>query len=310
MTRKHMEYFLTVLKFQNLSLAAENLFISRQALSKIIREMEKELGYQLFVRSKNGVRPTDEGLQVAQHLSVIKEEYDRMLNQVEKHEQKEINVLAFDDIIEYLSADFIIAFSEKYPDILLHFIEGTDINAHDMLMLHKCDAAIVPDSIDVTKFENVFLFHSQYGVLVNCENPLYGNEVVSFADLQKQRVIGKNRELLYYQNDLKYILAQGGKINFSAEVSDNFIAIELVKKNFGIAFAWDYCIKKYIDEKIMKFIPLMKEGWGRDIYFIKNSEVRENKDKAQIVKCFEKFLVEWVQMFNKIYSAQKNNDSK
>jgi DNA-binding transcriptional LysR family regulator len=49
----HLRYFVAVAQTPNITKAAEQLFISRQALSKAIRELELECGNELFTR-KNG----------------------------------------------------------------------------------------------------------------------------------------------------------------------------------------------------------------------------------------------------------------
>ncbi len=282
-------------RYQNLSLASQELYVSRQALSKSIREMEQELGFELFTRTKYGIKPTDEGLRVAQHVSSILDHYEQMFHVAPTEERAEIHIFTFDDIIDYLSADFVVQFVKAHPNILLHLVEQTDTFAHDSLLLRKCDGAIVPDSIDVTKFENEFLFHSQYGCIIHKDNPLSQKDKVTLSDLQKQRVIGKNRELLYYQNDLKFIQSQGCKVTFVAEVSDNFQARELVRQNIGVAFAWDYSIQDYLDSDQMVFRPLIKEGWGRDIFFIQSTDTVNDKN----INTFKKFLLDWVRSHRK-----------
>lgn len=290
MTQKHLEYFLKVLRYQNISLAAKELYISRQALSKIIREMEQELGVNLFVRMKEGVRPTDDGLRIAQHAAVIMKEFQQMINPISQKKRDELTIFTFDDIIDYLSADFIIEYTKTYPNILLHFVEGTDISAHDNLLLHRCDVAIVPDSIDVKKFSNEFLFHSQYGVIINRENPLSKNEIVSLDDLAKEKVIGKSRELLYYQNDLEFIFNQGCDIDFIVEVSENSVARRLVENNIGVALAWNYAIHDYLDNEKLVFRPLITNNWGRNIYFIQNTDTICDKK----INAFRDFLCKWI----------------
>lgn len=66
---ENMKIFLTVAKIGNINKAADELFLTHQNLSFIIKNMEKELGLKLFNRDKKGVQLTDEGrafLHVAQ----------------------------------------------------------------------------------------------------------------------------------------------------------------------------------------------------------------------------------------------------
>ena len=292
MTNKHLEYFMMAFRYQNLTLAANELFVSRQALSKMIREMEQELGKKLFTRSKTGITPTDEAIRIARHADVILDEYDKLTNTkpVTNHKYFEINVYTFDDVMDYLTPDFVYEFSVRNPNTLLHFIEGTDVAARDNLLLHRCDFSIVPDSIDISQFESYLLFHSQYGIIINKSNPLSDKEVISFEDLQTQKVIGKNRDLLYYQQDLSFITRSGCDVDFIAEVSNNFIARELVKRNLGVAFAWNYAIDLYITDELV-FRPLLRQDWGRSIFLVHNSRT----ELSPQLKAFRDFLLDWVE---------------
>ena len=59
MNQKQMQYFVTVYQTQNIQAAAEQLFVTRQGVSKVLRLLEEELGQVLFRRSSKGVSPTD-----------------------------------------------------------------------------------------------------------------------------------------------------------------------------------------------------------------------------------------------------------
>lgn len=56
-----LEYALEVMQTNSLSKASENLFITKTALSESIIQLEKELGFQVFRRSRAGMQPTEEG---------------------------------------------------------------------------------------------------------------------------------------------------------------------------------------------------------------------------------------------------------
>ena len=58
---KHIEYFVKASEFKSMSQAAEALFISQQALSKCMQNLETELGCKLFHRTSKGSILTDEG---------------------------------------------------------------------------------------------------------------------------------------------------------------------------------------------------------------------------------------------------------
>lgn len=56
-----MTYVLEVDKEGSISQAAQNLYMAQPNLSKAIKELEKEVGFQIFKRTSTGVKPTEEG---------------------------------------------------------------------------------------------------------------------------------------------------------------------------------------------------------------------------------------------------------
>ena len=58
---KHIEYFIETCAYPSMSQAAEALFVSQQALSKCMANLETELGCKLFHRTSKGSILTDEG---------------------------------------------------------------------------------------------------------------------------------------------------------------------------------------------------------------------------------------------------------
>lgn len=55
MNQKQMQYFVTVYETQNIQVAADQLFVTRQGVSKVIRLLETELGQALFTDRKSVV---------------------------------------------------------------------------------------------------------------------------------------------------------------------------------------------------------------------------------------------------------------
>ena len=61
MNTKILKCFQTVYEEKNLGRAARRLYITPQGLSKNIRQLEEELGSSLFLRTAQGMEPTEGG---------------------------------------------------------------------------------------------------------------------------------------------------------------------------------------------------------------------------------------------------------
>ena len=57
-----LKYFLAAAREENITKAAESLFISQPALSRQLMQLEEELGVKLFVRGQHSITLTEEGM--------------------------------------------------------------------------------------------------------------------------------------------------------------------------------------------------------------------------------------------------------
>ena len=61
MTLQQLRYAITIADSTSMNEAAKQLFISQPSLSSSIRDLEEELGMELFIRSSRGITLTPEG---------------------------------------------------------------------------------------------------------------------------------------------------------------------------------------------------------------------------------------------------------
>ena len=79
MTIQQLEYLLEVNRSKSITTAAKKLYITQGSLSKAISTLEKELGFPIFSRTRNGVVPTDRGLEVLEYAGRICADHRAML---------------------------------------------------------------------------------------------------------------------------------------------------------------------------------------------------------------------------------------
>jgi len=75
MTLQQMRYAITIADCGSMNEAAHKLFITQPSLSSTIKELEKELGTPIFVRSNRGITITQEGLEFLGYARQIIDQY-------------------------------------------------------------------------------------------------------------------------------------------------------------------------------------------------------------------------------------------
>lgn len=78
MTFQQLQYFLEVHKAGTFSQAAKNMIVTTSSVSITISNLEKELGYPLFIRSQKGLTLTANGQKVLDHATHICERYRQL----------------------------------------------------------------------------------------------------------------------------------------------------------------------------------------------------------------------------------------
>ncbi|MBQ9609763.1 MAG: LysR family transcriptional regulator [Lachnospiraceae bacterium] len=76
MTLVQLKYAITVAGENSLNDAAKKLFISQPSLSAAIHSLEEEIGIELFIRSKTGIKITPEGMEFIGYARQVVEQYE------------------------------------------------------------------------------------------------------------------------------------------------------------------------------------------------------------------------------------------
>lgn len=84
MRMEDLRYLIQVADIGSISLAAEACYITQQGLSRIISNLEKELGVKLFHRKNNRIQLTDVGELVVSRARELDGLYQHMLNDVSR----------------------------------------------------------------------------------------------------------------------------------------------------------------------------------------------------------------------------------
>lgn len=149
------EAFLEVMKYGSLTQAAAKLSYSQPAISRMIKDLEKEYGILLLNRSSDKVSATNEALRLLPYLKNIvrneeslREEVDRIKN----IESGKINLGAYSSTMISFLPKLIQNFTTLHPKIEINLIESTYAEMCVHLRQHTVDFAVA-SQIDFPDYE-------------------------------------------------------------------------------------------------------------------------------------------------------------
>ena len=134
----------------NITAAAEKLHTSQQGVSKQIKLLEDELGFQIFVRDgRNLSRVTPAGQQVIDRaIRILREVQNikRLSDDLKDEERGTLSIATTHTQARYVLPEVVKAFRERYPEVRLHLHQGTSEQIAEMAALDRIDFAIATGS--------------------------------------------------------------------------------------------------------------------------------------------------------------------
>ena len=117
---EYYKVFYYVCTAGSLTAAAQKLCISQPAVSQAVRQLEKEAGTRLFLRTSKGIRLTREGELLFRYVKTGVEqllEGGRMLERMLDMDMGEVRIGASDMTLQFFLLPFLEQFHKEYPRI-------------------------------------------------------------------------------------------------------------------------------------------------------------------------------------------------
>lgn len=251
--------FYVVATVGNITKASQELYISQPAVTKSIKQLENSLGGKLFVRTKKGVKLTDEGNVLLKYVKNILEEAknaENKFNSLMKLEEGKIHIGASATVTKHFLMKYIKKFHELYPNIEIKITNELTTNLVKDLRNGYVDFLVtnlpMKDYLDLdikvcAILHDTFACSQQY---MKDTGKIYAlDELVKYKTIaQKQPSNTRNFLNKYMENN---------SIDFNPDieiVSYNLV-VEFTKAGFGIG----YVTKEFV----------MQELENNDIYEVK-----------------------------------------
>jgi LysR family transcriptional regulator of abg operon len=170
--------------------AARRLGVSQPALTKTIRELERELAAPLLQRSTTGVSPTQQGLVLCERARLVSRELCDAVEQIQQLGGRmvgELKVGAVPLAVLLLVPETLRTFTREFPDIRLRISEELYIAQLMKLRSGEVDLAVgpIPDDLPQGEFSIEALLPISMAVVVRKGSPLA--KVRSLAQLASAR---------------------------------------------------------------------------------------------------------------------------
>ncbi|HWR42059.1 LysR family transcriptional regulator [Sporomusa sp.] len=273
MDLRQLEYFVTTGRLENITRAAEQLFVSQPNITMSIRKLEQELGIQLFERKQKQFSLTAEGKLYLERIEPALWMIRNATSEVKDSQQQTSGtiVLGIPPMISsFIFAPILKHFRTLYPQRELAIIEEGSLGIRSRLMAGELDLGIVITDNASPMLEISPLVTCQHLLCMPSNHHLVQKETIDLEDL-------RHEPLILMKNDSyhrRHILQECAKRNFSPNIvlSSNQIQtnIDLVAKGVGLSFLLDAAVLNTPDvvtrPMTEPFIVNVGLAWRQDKY--------------------------------------------
>ena len=274
MSLEDYHVFHEVAQTGSMTRAAERLYVSQPAVSKIIRLMEERLGFPLFVRLHKGVELTAEGQALFRHVDEAMMRLragERLAERIRTLDEGGVRVGISHTLCRHWFLPWLRLFHTRHPHLRIQVFNRTSPETLRMLHAGELDFGIVSQPEDIGNLQFVVLDHIEDIFVTNRRDlvpafPLPLRELISYP-LMLLEPENTSRQQLE-----RHFAKQGIPLRAEIEISSMDFLIEFAKIGLGIAAVVRSFVREELERGDLFEIPVVPSPGERAIGILLNPE--------------------------------------
>lgn len=284
--------FYIVANCSTITEASKKLMISQPAVTKAIKNLELQLNGNLFIRSKNGIKLTENGKKFYNYIKPAIEQMQdatKLFNNISKIESGEIKIGTSNTILKYFLMPYLKEYSKLLPQVNITIEESYTPTLINMVKNGSLDIAIIYANENDSKLEGLKVYNLQklnYCFIGNKKYKKYSNKIISFDELKNEHLI------LNTINPIQTYLLNSGddknKYNAHINLASHSLVYEFVKEGFGIGLVIKEFIKDNLDDKDLYEIKIKEKLQPLNLILIINKNSFPTYATSQLINIVKK----------------------
>jgi len=277
MELRHLRYFLMIAQTENVRRASRNLHVTQPAITRQLRDLEEELGVDLFERLPRGVKLSAAGRAYQEDVSQIMAAIDQARERAIRVAAGEMGILR----IGYLEIgawkgivpETFQAYTRKYPSLRLELLPDNTARQYELLERGEIDGGFVYPFDDLPEgCEAIPVRNSDIVLATPASWSDRFSASVSVGELEQMPFIGFHREEHpAYHDRLLAVCAKAGITPRTVQiVHDEGAVLSLVSAGIGVAIVND--ANKDRPPSGIQFLPVEDLSLPLSLHFAWQSE--------------------------------------
>ena len=275
--------FYIVANCSTITEAAKKLNISQPAVTKAIKNLELQLNGTLFIRTKTGIKLTENGKKFYNYISPAIEQIQdapNLFDNINKIETGEIKIGTSNTVLKYFLMPYLKKYSRIFPNVNISIEESYTPELINMVKNSSLDIAIIYANDDDQKLEGLKILKLQtlnYCFIGNKKYKNLSNKVISFNELKNESLI------LNTINPIQTSLLNDSKYIAHINLASHSLVYEFVKEGFGIGLVIKEFIKDKLDDKNLYEIKIKEDFQPLNLILVINKNSFPTYATSQLI---------------------------
>jgi len=290
MELRHLRLIETVAAEGNFTRAVNKLSVSPSALSHQLKELETEVGVQLFYRVNKKLIITDAGKILLRSAKKIAKELAQVeldLMALREGQTGELRITTECYTCYHWLPGLLKTFNHDFPGVEISIHTENTSNPIDAIMDGKVDAAITSCIDDNPAIEYTELFRDEMVAVVAKGHPWESKRYIDARDFADQNVIIYSRPLETVALFSQLLIPHQVNPKRVIEMQLTEAQIEMVKAGYCVKVLARWAIAPYLRNHPIVAIPVTRKGLHRTWYVAR----MKNDSQPDYYKAFVKSLV-------------------
>jgi len=231
MELRQLKYFVKSAEYLNFSVAAKHLYITQSTLSQQIKQLEYELGFELFLRNSRHISLTEAGeefLPFARKTILDAEDGVQRLHDLQHVKTGTLRVGVTYSLSTVLT-EGLISFMKTFPGIKLEIFYKTVDELLMLLREHKVDFILSYKPLsDAPDVDSMPLFENTLALVVSKEHPLASCKKIKLSELSGKPLILPSKGLQARTMLDKLVDGKNIELVYKLELNETNILLQMV----------------------------------------------------------------------------------
>ncbi|MBX5318854.1 LysR family transcriptional regulator [Staphylococcus caprae] len=294
MNFEQLAYVKTVYEMESMIHASEKMHISQSAMSQSIANLEKEIGYKLFERSRKGTFLTEEGQRLIPYILEILESKNDLLVEVQNMKTDiagTLKIATIPTLFHKIVPKALSHFKNDYPQVDVEVKEADREDIVDMVDKGDIDIGLIgkPETEENTlPVREISLnLTTKFKLLVPKKSKLTFRDYVNLEEIQDYPFILYDRG--FYHHQLKEFEKTHGPLKIVFKTTNPIVLMRTVAEGLGVGIVSNLMVENehFFNDEMIEAVSLGKP-FDAAISFL--AVVKDGKHNEKTIQEFINYL--------------------